>query len=248
MPASLYRDHFQRADTAASYVDTYGGSTYDALLWEIEREQIQELLGLHARTDGVAVDCATGTGRVLSVLEAIFPRAVGIDSSLPMLEHARRRCTRAELIHSDLLDGLPMLAGEPVRVITAFRLLLNIDPDLRTTALRHFHAVLSASPGAVLLINNHGNTPSIKSIRASRSRGSYATEGNVLADTELRGLFRDTGWEIVDVRGSGLVGGRIARAVRPRLTAAVERRAAERARTARFGINQLYVLRPVVSA
>jgi SAM-dependent methyltransferase len=245
MPASKYREHFQQPETASSYVETYTGSTYDALLWEIEREQITELVSRHAAADGLTVDCATGTGRVLSVLEDIRPRVLGVDSSGPMLAVARERCQKAELIQADLLEGLPMLEEEAVSLITAFRLLLNIDPQFRGEILAHFARALKHRPDGLLLVNNHGSTPSVKSVRRKRSqaRGTYETAGNVLARSDLETLFAQSGWEIAEVAGSGFLGGRVAQVVGPTITARIERWVAERPRLARLGTNQIYALR-----
>ena len=106
------------------------------------------------------LDFACGTGRVLAKLEPEVAVADGIDISPEMVAVARTKCTKARLQVGDILTQ-PELLQKNYDVITAFRFLLNVEPEIRRRALRRLREVIRA-PHGLLVVNVHGNSRSLR--------------------------------------------------------------------------------------
>jgi len=239
-----YREHFSGEGAATAYdADEYSQQSYGSLLWAVEAAQLDALLE-DFPPDARYLDFACGTGRVVSHVGPRFTDVTGIEISAAMAEIARRRAPDARILVRDITSAGAEIEGT-YDVITAFRFVLNAEPELRVAALRALRQRL-AGPDAMLIFNNHGNLFSHKLVtalpRLLRSRGTYQPSGNVLTERELRRIADEAGLEIRRVAGAGLLGGRLAsRASRTRVER-VERRFAA-SPLSRLGSNQTYVAR-----
>ena len=73
--------------------------------------------------DKLIFDFGCGTGRILAYLEERVARAVGVDPAETMVQVARQRVRRAELVVADITRN-DVLSGDMFDVITAFRIFL----------------------------------------------------------------------------------------------------------------------------
>jgi len=126
---------------SASYDAEAGGG-----LFAIDEPVVAEYLG--ARTPGVALDAACGTGRFAEFLARYGHQVIGVDSSPDMLARARRRVPGGEF-HLAALDQLP-LPDDSVDVIVCALALVHV-PRLQPV-LAEFARVLR--PGGDLVISD----------------------------------------------------------------------------------------------
>src|SRR5208282_1965293 len=127
-----YADRFQAKDDVASYdLQEYGAGSYASGIWDLQRPFLAEILLQYQAEVGhslTLLDFACGTGRVLSTLEQLVVSADGIDISPEMIAVARTKCVEARLQVGDILTQ-PGLLQKNYDVITAFRFLLNVEPE-----------------------------------------------------------------------------------------------------------------------
>lgn len=242
-----YRGHFVGEGAAAAYdTEEYAGQSYGSLLWAIESGQLDALLRDVSR-DARYLDFACGTGRVLAHVAPYFASATGIEIAPSMAELARRRVPDAKILVRDITSSDVEVEGT-YDVVTAFRFMLNAEPELRVAALRALRRRL-AGPEAILIFNNHGNLFSHKLVTAAprmlRHRGTHQPSGNVLTEHELRRVAREARLEIRRVAGAGLLGGRLAQRLPRTPVERLERRFAASS-LSRLGSNQIYVARTTV--
>src|ERR1035437_4261291 len=163
-PTTSYANRFQARDDVVSYdLKEYGADSYSSRIWELQRPLLAEILLQHqaaVRHSLTLLDFACGTGRVLASLEPNVVAADGIDISPEMVAVARTKCTKARLQVGDILTQ-PELLQNNYDVITAFRFLLNVEPEIRRRALRRLREVIRA-PHGLLVVNVHGNARSLR--------------------------------------------------------------------------------------
>lgn len=243
-----YRDLFT-ADGAASAYDEgqYGPGSYWDLLWELEKPILEGVLAeLKATGRPVSyLDFACGSGRILSYLEDRCDEATGIDVSEEMLGRARTRVKRGRLLRRDITAHGSEVEGR-YDLITAFRFLLNAEPELRRAGLAALASRLR-DPDSRLVLNVHGNPLSYKALvwPLRRLRGLLGGEGgeNLLSLGEARRLLFAAGLEVVAVRGMGIFPGRLWRSLPPRVGVAVEGALARAPMLPHLGVNQVLVCR-----
>jgi SAM-dependent methyltransferase len=208
-PQTDYRGHFERSEAVADYLRAHAGprSGPDAAAWLWQRRYLRQTLqrrfgaGLHARR---ALDYACGAGRVLGELAGCCAEVHGWDSSAAMLRECRRAVPAAALRRVDLSAPAGLEAGPPpgrFDVITAFRLLLNLEPDRRLVILRSLAELLA--DGGLLVIDNHGNRHSLRHLALRLSRRRQPGFDNELADRELRALLAAAGLRVLARAGFG---------------------------------------------
>jgi len=166
---------------------------------------------------GRVLDLGTGDGRLLGLVRAVHPGAMGVavDFSPAMLEAARNRFARAgdvEVVDHDINQSLPDL-GRFDAVVSSFA--IHHCPDVRKRVLyREVFAALA--PGGVLLNLEHVSSPSARLHDDFLAAIGYSRDtedrSNILLDveTQLRWL-RELGFEDVDChwkwREMALLGG-----------------------------------------
>jgi SAM-dependent methyltransferase len=242
-----YRQQFSSEIAARSYDErVYGSGSYSQLLWLIEQEQLREIIcklrGTHPRID--LLDFAAGSGRILSFVEPLVDTSVGIEISESMVERARRRVKRSSVLCRDITRADSKVEGK-YDVITAFRFVLNAEPDLRVLALRALRDRLRDG-SSVLVLNNHGNLWSHKAIlypvHTMRRAGRPTTSGNYLTHRQVLSLAQSAGLRAERVHGCGVFGGRLARFV-PEARLLRWERALAASAVSRVGVNQTYIAR-----
>ncbi|MBI4121595.1 MAG: glycosyltransferase, partial [Candidatus Ryanbacteria bacterium] len=118
----------------------YGANSYDTYLWEYEQKILDREMSFLARPR--YLDFAGGTGRVSAYLENRVSESVCVDVSAEMLELAKAKLARTEIVLGDLTRE-DALAGRTFYLFTAFRFFLNAEPRLRGVALEALKARLA---------------------------------------------------------------------------------------------------------
>lgn len=238
-----YSRYFDDPRKAADYDQRYEQDTFDRLVWEAQIPHVRRIAADRAGR-GMALDFATGTGRVASVLQDILP-VIGVDSSAAMLARARERAPLAAFVQGDVTRGGIFNPKARFCLITAFRFMLNSEPETRQRALVALAGLLHPDdPSACIVLDNHGHVPSIKVIAGMRSllRRRRALAGNVLNPWQLERDCRRAGLSVRRLGGYGLFGDRISSALGMELAGSLEYRlTSSLPMLDRLATNQLYM-------
>jgi len=243
-----YRDLFTAEGSACAYDEgQYEFGSYWEILWELEKPILDDVLDelrQHKRPLSY-LDFACGSGRILSYVEGRCDRATGVDVSAEMLKRASTRVRKARLVRRDITAQGAPIEGR-YDLITAFRFLLNAEPELRVAGLSAL-AVRLRDRDSRLVVSVHGNRLSYKALvgpyRRIRALSTGCPADNLLSVTETRRLLVGAGLEVVSVHGMGLFPGRLWKPLPRRVAVAVERALMRLPLISRFGLNQVLVCR-----
>ncbi len=197
-PRAPYTDSHQ--GRGADYAHEYETPPMRALMWQLERSVLAELL---ARTRARSVvDFACGTGRVTGLLAERLPDAdvTGVDVAESMLEIAREEVPGVRFVHVDGRDLARVVPDGTVDLMTAFRFFANADAELRDGAAEAIAAAVR--PGGYVLLNNHRNFWS-PSYLARRVRPSAPAEG--ARNNDVLAPFLDRGFRVVARHSLGVL-------------------------------------------
>jgi SAM-dependent methyltransferase len=209
MPVTTsYSERFQDAAAIADYESReYAAGSYSSRIWELQKPALEKMVAdfCRGKTGVRLLDFACGTGRVISVLEASAAEADGIDISAGMVGIARTKCRRANFQVGDILSQ-PELLQKRYEVITAFRFLLNAGPEIRLPVLKKLRGALN--PGGLLIANVHGSSRSLRHpaiLWRRRHNKNPDSMLNEMSPRETENLFRESGFQIVERLGFGLL-------------------------------------------
>jgi SAM-dependent methyltransferase len=244
---SFYSRHFQSDAEARQYeTGEYAPASYSSLLFEIECQQLQEVIAAlrQAKPTLQCLDFASGTGRITAFLESHVDSVTGIEISPQMCEIARTKVRNARIVCTDILAPGAAIEGK-YDLITAFRFFLNIEPSLRLAALRALANRLRDSD-SLLVFNNHGNLWSHKPLlwpyHALRRLGRGRTvAGNYLSSRALLGLLPASGLQRVRTMGCGFYSPKILKLISYDKALSMERRIAGSRALSPWSVNQMYV-------
>ena len=206
-----YSSRFQDQAAVEAYEsEEYGAASYSSTVWQWQRPVVEEIIQDFQRGRNAPVrllDFACGTGRVLAGVESLVAAAEGIDISENMVALARTKCRKAKLQVGDILSQ-PELLQKNYDLITAFRFLLNVEPEMRGRVLRRLREVIH--PDGRLIVNVHGNSRSLRHPAIVWRRGRERTKNtgamlNEMSPAETRKLLRASGFEIVRQFGFGIL-------------------------------------------
>jgi hypothetical protein len=201
-----YTKVFQDADAVAKYEHvTYAPDSYASRINERQQEYLRKLV---QREFGAKLpvqhDFACGTGRAIRTLHGLVREAHGYDTSAEMMAKAEEVGSQAQW-HQIPADGPvpnPVPAGHPA-IVTMFRLLLNVDEQVRERAIAFAGKALPTPDAGVLVVENHGNAGSLRHLRARRHSGErWFAE---LSHAEVTQLLDRHGFEIVERRGFSML-------------------------------------------
>src|SRR6185369_12897443 len=197
-----YTEVFRDADAVEKYEHvTYAPASYATRINERQRAYLRKLVHREfAGEQPVQHDFACGTGRAIRTLHGLVRAAHGYDTSAEMMHKAAAIGSQA-LWHAVPTAGPvpePVDAGRPA-IVTIFRLLLNVDDPVRDRALAFAAKALRKRADGLLVVENHGNTASLRHLRARRHSGErWFAE---LSHAQVAALLDRHGFEIVDRRG-----------------------------------------------
>lgn len=246
-----YSARFQEVEAVRSYESNeYGSGSYSTAIWQLQRPVLELILTDFRRERKGPVrllDFACGTGRVLASLEALVDSAEGIDISENMVAVARTKCLKARLQVGDILAS-PELLQKDYNVISCFRFLLNVEPEMRGRVLRRLREVLRVPDGR-LLVNVHGNSRSLRhpAIVWRRQRERTEKSGamlNEMSPAETCKLLRESGFQVVRRFGFGMLPPTFYRTPGRKMAAAVDRSLAGDHWWSDWSIDRLFVCQP----
>jgi SAM-dependent methyltransferase len=200
-----YAEIFQTDAAVEKYERVvYGPETYSTAVSARQQAYLRRLVRREfTERRPVQHDFACGTGRAIRLLHGVVRAAHGYDVSPAMLAKARDAGVYARLHEIAASGPVP----EPATVdgpalVTVFRLLLNVTPDVRDRAIAFAAKVLPDASAGLLVVENHGNRSSLRHLRHHRHRGNdwFAELGH----DEIEGLLSRHGFEVVERRGFAL--------------------------------------------
>jgi hypothetical protein len=201
-----YTKVFQDTGAVEKYESvTYAPNSYASQINDRQRDYLRTLV---RREFGpmapVQHDFACGTGRAIRTLHGLVREAHGYDTSAEMMTKAAEVGSRAEW-HQVPMDGpvpSPVPAGYPA-IVTMFRLLLNVDEEIRDRAMAFAAKALPSFDSGILVVENHGNAGSLRHLRARRHRGErWFAE---LSHEEVEKLLARHGFEVTERRGFSMI-------------------------------------------
>lgn len=250
--AISYSERFQQKEAVTAYENKeYGAESYSTRIWQLQRPLVEKTLADFQAAQSKPVqllDFACGTGRVLACVENFAETADGVDISESMISVARTRCRRARLLVGDVLANPGLLGGKQYDVITCFRLLLNLEPELRGRILERLRQ--SLRPGGLLVVNIHGNSRSLRhpAIRWRRWREKSAKTDamlNEMSPGEAEKLLAATGFSVLHRAGFGMMPPGLYKTPLRSLAFGLDRLLAGQTGWSAWSVDILYVCRPV---
>jgi SAM-dependent methyltransferase len=253
---SAYAEHYQKRGTSGQSYDRSLANRFELAIFQLERVVLLDLFRrLRSSDPGTRyLDFACGTGRILAIFKDLIRSKVGVDTSPGQLELAREKVSDAELVCGNLVADPDLLGGRQFDLITAFRLLLNLEPENRGPVLRALRDHLS--PTGYLVVDNHMNRYSVlgllalgahKVLRVPKKplvppgrRGIIST----LSEPELRRALTTAGLRVQEVHRIFLLPGHNSLLLLPtRWLVPLEAMLSRIPFVNRFSKNQIYVCR-----
>ena len=193
-----YGDSHKAEGMGERYDHLYATDLWHMFLWSREQRILSDFLDSYFQGRDIhLLDFACGTGRLTSFFENRVTTSVGVDVSESMLEKARQRLNRTELIQADLTKG-NVLQGRKFNLITAFRFFLNAEPKLRQAVMAVLVPLLTED--GYFVFNNHRNISSpmvrLRYIWGCKIRGG---RGNFMSTKEMKNLVEDFGLEVAKI-------------------------------------------------
>lgn len=198
--ADSYTDSHKKHGKGASYDEHYSTNPWRRFLWSREQLALTNLIDEFFKNEKIyLLDFACGTGRIIRFLEDRATKAVGVDVSTPMLDNAKEKLARTELIEADITKE-NVLKGRKFNLITAFRFFLNAEPELRRAAIKVLATLLDEN--GYFVFNNHRNeTSPLVRFRYNRCR----RKRNFMSMQETRDLVSEAGLKIVKIYPVGFL-------------------------------------------
>lgn len=205
--ASNYSDHFQLPSAGKLYDENvYAPNTFDTHISHLQMQWLSNFIMKRFAKPPVHVDFACGTGRVLDALKDVTSNRYGLDPSEQMLSQARTVAPGAQLIRIGVAGSLPpvYVEGDLPVAVTMFRLLLNVDHAARVRAMQFARDTLDQASDGVLILNNHGNTHSLRQLAKLRRhrRGPWY---NSMSHRDVSNLAAQVGLRIVNRVGFAIL-------------------------------------------
>ena len=141
---------------------------YESFIWELEKEILFEevsYINKHNKID--YLDFACGNGRIINYLGSNFKFLAlnAADTSKEMLDSiVKVKNKNIKCFHIDNKKKNPLKGLKKYELVTAFRLILNLEEENRSYVLEQINSLLEDD--GLLMINNHMNRYSILGLTA----------------------------------------------------------------------------------
>ena len=154
---SKYANKYQRFSIAETYNSSIASSR-DRLITSLEIDFISASIREIEIPDGISnLDVATGTGRIISLLEEYSGNSIGVDTSKTMISFAKNHTATSSFVNGDS-ESLPFKSNQ-FNVVTCFRLFINLSKDDRKKFLCECRRVMRK--GGLFVLDNHCNRISL---------------------------------------------------------------------------------------
>jgi ubiquinone/menaquinone biosynthesis C-methylase UbiE len=195
-----YTESHKEKGKGAGYDEHYSTDRWRRFLWSQEQRALKNIIDTFFKGQKVhLLDFACGTGRICKFFEPYVETVTGVDVSESMLEIARQKLAKAQVLHADITRET-VLNGRKFNLITAFRFFLNAEPQLREAALKALVPLLADD--GYLVFNNHRNSTAplvrFKYERAHNQR-------NLMSMQETNDLMQKFGLKIVKLYPIGFL-------------------------------------------
>lgn len=199
-----YTEVFRDSAAVDKYADeVYARGSFSSIVSERQRQWLRGFIATAFDDAPEHHDFACGTGRVARMLDGLVRSSHGYDTSEAMLAKARELGTPGTLRVIGETGELPTSDTRP-KVVTMFRLLLNVGPEVRDRAMEFAAGLLPDADAGLLICENHGNARSIRHVR--KALGTGDTDWfNELGKAEVAKLFERHGFELVTTQGFSLL-------------------------------------------
>ncbi len=200
-----YSEVFQDPTAVQKYAnEVYAPGTYASAISARQRSYLRRLvLQEFRRRRPVQHDFGCGTGRAVRLLAGLVREAHGYDSSPAMLDRARATSlvARWHEVPESGPEPQPVQTGSPC-LVTVFRVLLNAPEEVRDRALAFAARVLPVSDSGLLVVENHGNSASLRHLASRR----HAADPwfNELGHGQVEELLARHGFTVVSRQGFAL--------------------------------------------
>jgi SAM-dependent methyltransferase len=220
----------------------YAASTYDSIVWGWQRPVLRRMLrSLRERNGRLKyLDFACGTGRIISEVEDLATESVGLDIAPLMLARAALR-TRSPLRCGDIL-AQPSIVDRDYDAITAFRIVLGAEPEIRVALLQDLAQRLR-DDGSRLIFNVHFSHRSVLALTSRYRQLRGWPRMLTLSPAETGRLIAASGLEIESVYGFGVLPRRLYRSPLARASAIFDRLASRIATMTWLSQDLVYVCR-----
>ena len=208
-----YRNQF-KGDIKA--YDSLTQSKHIRLIYNLEKEVLSKLFAEMDSEQKSLMDFACGTGRWTQLLEKHFKETTGVDVSEEMIALARQKCEKSQFFVTDITSDTvdTELQSKQFDVITAFRFYKNAEEQLRRAVTEAIPKYLKND--GLFIFDLHLNTFSFMGILANIIRllrlQKLLGTGNLMIRTislnNIKKLFENSPFEIIDYYGMGTLPGR----------------------------------------
>lgn len=193
-----YRNSHTHEGKGLLYDEHYATLPERKYLWSQEQFVLESFIDTYFNHRKInLLDFACGTGRITSFFESRVETSTAVDVSETMLNEAKKKLSRTELIQADITRD-NILSGRKFNLITAFRFFLNAEPELRIEAMRSMVSLLADD--GYILFNNHKNRSSpLVWPRYFLCNKIRKKNMNFMSINEVRDLAEKTGLKIVRI-------------------------------------------------
>ena len=198
-----YRDSHKYQAKGAEYEEYYQNKAWQKFLWSREQQILLRILEKYfADRDIRLLDFACGTGRITEFLENHVKSSTGVDVSNSMLDVARKKLKRTEIIQADITTENVLRPGK-FNLITAFRFFVNAEQELRSAAMKTLAELLDEE--GYLVFNNHQNSgsPWIRLRYAHYRKKNPESVFNIMSIKQMKQLTEEAGLQIVEIHPAG---------------------------------------------
>jgi SAM-dependent methyltransferase len=185
----------------AGYDERYSTDPWRRFLWSQEQHALKDFADTCLKGKEIhLLDFACGTGRVCEFFEPYVKTAIGVDVSRSMLDMARQKLKRTQIIEADITKDTTVLGGRKFNLITAFRFFLNAEPELRAAVMKTLVPLL-ADDGYFVFNNQRNSTSPLLRFKFHRRHN----QRNFMSMQEMHDLACQFGLEIVRIYPIGFL-------------------------------------------
>lgn len=195
-----YRDSHLAPGKGDSYNRQFYENPHRSMIWRLEKDILNQFVQQFYKARKIRhLDFACGTGRILEFLENRTIESVGVDLSPSMLDVARRKSERSEIIEADI-TRTDVLGDRKFNLITAFRFFPNAQPELRLEAMRTLIGHLDDD--GYIVFNNHKNLSSLRNRLARMFNRGRTSDMDMAA---VKSFIETAGLEIEKIYHIGII-------------------------------------------